>query len=213
MAGRSSRAFVAVSNGLGGGLDGWKGEVFPLDHPRGVGHDLSGGQHPVLDESAHDGVAHLKDLGDLLQGQPIWVRVTRWDPMVVANASDSRRSPGQSMTGAVSEAVEGGRDALVVTDARQFTNELDGLPAHRTAVLAGAIPGERQSGVNAPAPVQPKKIAGRIVGDFEDDFIQHGPEDALLQRRRGSRMVPQLVEVQARPAAGRCYGGPRGGRS
>jgi hypothetical protein len=79
---------VAVSDGLRGGLDGREGEVFPSDHPRGVGHELSGGQHLVLDQSAHDGVTHLENLGDLFQGQPVWALITRWDAMVVANASD-----------------------------------------------------------------------------------------------------------------------------
>ena len=88
MAGSSSRAVVAVSNSLRGGLDGGEGEVFPSDHPWGIGHELSRGQHFVLDESAHNGVAYLENLSDPFQRQPIRARLTRWDPMVVAHASD-----------------------------------------------------------------------------------------------------------------------------
>jgi hypothetical protein len=95
VAGSSSRAFVAISNGLRGGLNGGEGEVFSSDHPWSAGHELAGRQHLILDESAHDGVTHLEDRGDLFQGQPVRARITRWNPMVVANAGDPRRSPGE----------------------------------------------------------------------------------------------------------------------
>jgi len=88
MVGSSSRKFVAVSNGLRGGLDSAEGEVLPSDHPWGVWHELSSGQHLVLDEPAHDGVTDLEDLGHLFQGQPVWARITGGDPMVVAHAGD-----------------------------------------------------------------------------------------------------------------------------
>ena len=165
MAGRSSRAFVAVANGLRGGLDGGEGEVFPSDPPWSARHELSGGQHLILDESTHDGVAHLEDRGDLFQGQPVWAGSTWWDPMVVANAGDPRRSPGQPMPGSVADAIEDVCDGRVVTDTGQVTDEFDGFRAHRATVLAGAIPRERQLGMNAPAPMQPEQVAGRIVGD------------------------------------------------
>jgi len=45
--------------------------------------------------------------------------------------------------------------------------------------------------------MQPEQVAGRIVGDVENDLGQHGPENPLLQRDGRRRMVPQLVKVRS----------------
>ena len=90
MVGSSARKFVAVSNGLRGGLDSAEGEVLPSDHPWGVWHELSSGQHPVPDEPAHDGVTDLEDVSDLFQGQSVRARIAGGDLMVVAHAGDPR---------------------------------------------------------------------------------------------------------------------------
>src|SRR3970040_2462842 len=100
------------------------------------------------------------------------------------------------MPGSVSKAIEDGRDGPVVTDSGQLTNELDGILARRAPVLAGAIPGERQLGMNAPAPMQPEQVPRGIVGDVENDLVQHRPENALLHARRLRGVRPTLFEAR-----------------
>src|SRR3954466_14431768 len=149
------------------GGDPLVGEVEGPDLVGRSGHDLLGGQDPLLDEAADDVVGDPELRGGLRHREPRAVLLGRpvgVQPVDLAARSHPARRPGLALPGAQAHAVERGGDILVRPACRHALHHGQRLLRRPAAVLARPRLPDPQARMLAAAPVdRHDDLAGLLV--------------------------------------------------
>src|ERR1700730_12747374 len=117
--------------------------------------------------------------------------------VVAAERADPRLGPAVAAPGRLAGAIEEPRDLLVGHQARQLTDQQQGIFGHRPAMLAGPVDLQIQRGVVPTLPMQ--DYLDEAPFDAHNDLVQCRAQDPLACRCGRSRVRPGELEIGAKP--------------
>jgi hypothetical protein len=116
--------------------------------------------------------------------------VVALQPIVVPSTLHAVQPPALSRSGLIAKSIQGRGNSLIVAHLRELSNQLKGLLLGDAMVLASGIARNAKLGMNTALPVQMHNVLVTLCILLDDDLVQHGAHDALLQFAGCGRMIP-----------------------
>ena len=153
------------------------------DHPRSVFGGLFGREDFVSDHRPDDTKADAQQTGGFRHGLPCAGFGFRehGDAVLPPEVLDPGFVPAVPLPSQQAGPVEHAGDITVVPTLRQLPDQFDNIGVGSVAVFSGLVLADAQWGVHAASPVDLHFDVAAVMIDVHDDFVDHGPENTLLQ--------------------------------